>query len=194
MPYHDRRVPGASHGGPRTGRLCRWAVAVAVPALLVGCRPAVRPAAETAARGQAFLEVEGTRIVGTDSRGRVRWELRAASVVVDREQRVTAHQAAGYLTAEDGTRVRIQGQQARYLRLEGRVELTGQVRVVADENRWMVADRAWYEPARDLLVATGNVRLRVEGWTASAQQLASEPALRRVRLLDSVRLSVEASP
>lgn len=145
-------------------------------------------------RPRAFLEVEGTRLVGTDSRGRVRWELRAASVVVEDTGRVTAHKPVGHLTAEDGARVRVQAQRATYLRGQGRVELEGQVRVAADKSRWMAADRAWYEPARDLLVATGNVQLRVGGWNASASRLESEPALRRARLVDSVRLSVEAAP
>ncbi len=179
MTYHDRRV--------------RVAAVAAVASLLAGCgRPAAPPAVAPQAPPQdAFLEVEGTRLVGTDARGRVRWELRAPSVRVDRQRRVTARQPRGYLIAEDGTRVQVEAGRALYHRGESRVELAGGVRVAAGKGRRMVAERVTYEPAQDLLVATGGVRLRVSGWTISAGRLESEPALRRARLYDAVHASVE---
>lgn len=142
---------------------------------------------------EALLEVQGTRLVGTDARGRVRWELRASSLAVDHRHQVTAQRAAGYLTAEDGTRVRVEADRAVYSRGEGRVELVGRVRVVAARDRWAVAERMTYEPAKDLLVATGGVTLRVDDWTVTALRLVSEPALRRARLEDGVRVSLEGT-
>lgn len=178
MAYHDRRV--------------RLAAALAVASLLTGCaRAGAPPSGAPAAPRDAFLEVEGTRLVGTDARGRVRWELRAPSVLVDRDRRVTARQPRGFLIAEDGTRVQVEAGRALYHRGESRVELAGGVRVAAGEGRRMVAERVTYEPARDLLVATGGVRLRLEGWAVSAGRLESEPALRRARLYDAVQVSVE---
>lgn len=177
MAYHDRRV--------------RLAAAAAVAWLLTGCgRPAAPPpSAASAPPRDALLEVEGTRLVGTDARGRVRWELRAPSVLVDRQRGVTARQPRGYLIAEDGTRVQVEAGRVTYRGGDNRVELEREVRVVAGEGRWMVAERVTYEPAEDLLVATGGVRLRWDGWTVSAGRLESEPALRRARLQGAVHVS-----
>ncbi len=164
-------------------------------ALLLGCHRGAEPvkgASQGVPRTEALLEVQTTRLVGTDTEGRVRWELRAASVVVDRRQRVTAERVTGYLVGEDGTRVQIQAGRASYERGESRVQLDGAVRVVAAQRRWLTAQRATYEPATDRLRATGGVRLRVDDWSVTADRLESQPKLRRARLWGAVRVTVEA--
>ena len=162
--------------------------------LLLGCHraePAKAPPQGMPGTG-ALLEVQATRLVGTDAQGRVRWELRAASVVVDRQQRATAERPTGYLVAEDGTRVQIQAGRASYERGQGRVQLDGAVKVVAAPRRWLTAQRATYEPATDRLRATGGVRLQVDDWSVTADLLESEPKLRRARLRGAVRVTAEA--
>lgn len=170
------------------------AAGLLVALLLAACgRPAAPAGTEAAPSPEGLLEVQAARLVGTDAQGRVRWELRASSVAVDRRQRVTAQRPAGYLTAEDGTRVRVEAERAVYARGESRVELVGRARVVAAQDRWAVAERMAYEPAKGLLVATGGVTLRADGWTVTAPRLVSEPALRRARLEGGVRVSLEGS-
>jgi LPS export ABC transporter protein LptC len=178
-------------GGP--GSVFWGGVALAA-VLLVGCHRAepVKAPAQGPPRTEALLEVQAPRLVGTDAQGRVRWELRAASVVVDRRQRVTAERATGYLMAEDGTRVQIQAGRAWYERGQGRVQLDGAVKVVAARRRWLTAQQATYEPATDRLRATGGVRLQVDDWSVTADLLESEPRLRRARLWGAVRVTVEA--
>lgn len=139
-----------------------------------------------------LLEVEGTRLVGTDSQGQVRWELHAPSVVVDRRSWVTALNPSGYVVAEGGRRVQVRAGRAVYRRGSNSVRLAGGVRVEASPRRWLVAREVTYEAARDRLVATGGVQLQADGWAASAEQLQGEPALRRVRLLGGVRVTAEA--
>ncbi|MER3456897.1 MAG: hypothetical protein C4304_08485 [candidate division GAL15 bacterium] len=169
-----------------------WPVWLAL-GVAVGCAHAAPPAPQpSASPPRALLEVEGTRMVGTDARGRVRWEVRASAVALDRQQRVTARQPVGTLTAEDGTRVQVAAQQLLYRRREGRVELVGQVRVTAGEGRWLTAPYVAYDVSQDLLLAWGGVRLSADGWAVVAERLISEPGLRRVRLAGGVRVSWEA--
>ncbi len=170
----------------------RWRVqaGAAVAVLVLGCgKPAPLPApAARTPPGDAWLEVHRPRLVGTDDRGRVRWELRADSVKVDRGQRVTAERPRGYLVSEGGRRVQVHAGRALYDRAIRRLELQGGVRVEASAGRWLVAQAATYEAAGDLLVARGGVQLQADGWEASADRLESRPTLRRVRLAGNVHV------
>lgn len=161
--------------------------------VLLGCaQPAVpQGGAPPVPEAEGFLKMEASRLVGTDAQGQVRWELRAASVVVDRGQQVTALEPSGFLVA-DGARVQVRAGRATYQRGSSSVRFTGKVRVSASPRRWFVASEVTYEALQGRLVATGGVRLRMDGWAATARQLESEPALRRARLSGDVQVTAEA--
>lgn len=172
MPYHDRR-----------------AAALAAVLTLVACAPAGPvPRVAGALPAGPLVEIEGPRLVFTDPQGRLRWELRARSVAVDRQQRVSALDVRGRLVTEDGVPVDVSADRAVYVRGSGTVELTGRVVVRGASDRWASAGRVRYEPAQDRLVAAGGVRVRMDGWTVWAQRLQAEPGLRRARFDGSVRV------
>lgn len=172
--YHDRR-----------------ALTLAALVLLGCARPAVPGGgAPPAPQPEGFLKLEASRLVGTDAQGQVRWELRAASVVVDRNQQVTALEPSGFLVGE-GARVHVQARRAIYQRGSNAVRLVGEVRVAASPRRWLAASEVTYEVLQSRLVATGGVRLHVDGWAATARRLEGEPALRRARLSGDVQVTAE---
>jgi hypothetical protein len=172
MAYHDRR-----------------AAALVAALAFVACTPAGPvPRVDGGPPANTLVEIEGTRLVFTDPQGRLRWELRARAVAVDRGGRVSASAPQGRLVTEDGTQVEVRADQAVYVRGSGTVELRGRVMVRAAADRWVSAGRIRYEPGADRLVATGGVRVRVREWTAWAQRLEAEPGLRRARFEGSVRV------
>ncbi len=176
MAYHDRRA----------------AALVAVLAF-VACTPSVpAPQGVRAPPRQTLVEIQGTRLVFTDSRGRLRWEVEAAELAVDRTGRVSVLAPRGRLVERGGVQAEVRADRALYVRGSGRVELTGRVRVRAAVDRWLSAGRVSYEPELHRLVASGGVRVRLREWTVWAQRVEMDPGLRRARFEGSVRVRKEA--
>lgn len=178
MAYHDRRAAALA---------AALAVAACSPVGSVP-HPAPVPSART------LVEIEGTRLVFTDPRGRLRWELEARWLAVDRTGRVSASDPRGRLVTEDGVPVEVRADRAVYARGSGSLEFLGEVTVRAAEGRWASAGRVRYEPGQDRLVATGGVRVRLREWTVWAERLEAEPGLRRARFEGSVRVRWAEAP
>ncbi len=173
MAYHDRRTLAL----------------VAVLALVACGTPTGKaPRASEPTPARKLIELEATRLVYTDPQGRLRWELKARGLSVDRTDQVSASSPQGHLVAEDGTQVQVRADEAVYLRGSGTVQLSGRVTVRAATDRWMSAEKVLYEPQRDRLLASGRVRMRVGEWMVQAHHLEAEPGLRRARFQGSVRL------
>ncbi|MDR5682942.1 MAG: LPS export ABC transporter periplasmic protein LptC [Armatimonadota bacterium] len=138
-----------------------------------------------------FLEMSGSRLVGTDAQGRKVWELQAEGVVVDdAQQNVTLQRLSGYFFAEDGLAVRFEAARASYSVPDRVIRLEGAVRTVAADDRWFAADRVIYVAADNRVVASGNVRFRYGTMTVQGSELRADVALRRARLTGAVRATV----
>lgn len=138
-----------------------------------------------------FLEMSGSRLVGTDAQGRKVWELEATGVAVDDAQKnVTMERPVGRFFAEDGLAVRFEAARARYSIPDRVITLDGGVRLAAAADRWFAADRAVYEPARNQVVASGNVRFRYGTMTLQGAELRADVALRRAHLSGAVKATV----
>lgn len=171
---------------------------VAALVLAAGCagRPApaenASPPAAPSPTPTQFLEMTGSRLVGTDAQGRKVWEVEARAVVVDDSQEnVTLERPSGRFFTEDGQAVRFEAARARYSIPDRVMTLEGGVRVVAASDRWFTSDRVTYAAAQHQLTAAGSVRFRYGTMTLRGGELRADVALRRAQLIGAVQASVQ---
>jgi LPS export ABC transporter protein LptC len=139
-----------------------------------------------------FLEMTGSRLVGTDAQGRKVWEVEARGVVVDDSQKnVILERPSGRFFIEDGQVVRFEAARARYNIPDRVMTLEGGVRVVAASDRWFSSDRVTYAAAQHQFTAAGSVRFRYGTMTLRGGELRADVALRRAHLIGAVQASVQ---
>ncbi len=153
--------------------------------------PSPAPAPPSAGVPLPPISVEESRITGGDVAGRLRWDLRAATLETDAVRRQVRLRRVEGTFYERGTVVlTLVAPDAVFSLKTQDVTLSGGVRARAAGGRLLEAARVQWLAARRLLVATGNVRLTQDRMTVRADRLESDIALRKTKLSGNIHVTV----
>ncbi len=158
--------------------------------------PAVRtPAAapsDSTPPSPPLLQIQGTRLAGTDEAGRRQWDLQARSLEVDRARNVIMLvEPAGWLYRGDIRQIHLAAPRAVYTVESRQIQLSGGVTGTAQDGRTFHADRVEWDGRLGRLVADGRVTVTQQGMTMRADHLETDAGLERITLEGHVAISVQ---
>lgn len=187
----------------------RWRVAIILAAVVAGgawwwstARPApVQPPAAPVSVSAPpvseplpapLLEIQGTRLAGTDEAGRRQWELQAASLEVDRRRNViTLVAVTGWLYRGDARQIHLTAPRAVYTVASRQIHLTGGVTGAAQDGRTFHADRVVWDGRQGRMIADGHITVTQPGMTMRADHLETGLGLERIALEGHVAITLE---
>jgi LPS export ABC transporter protein LptC len=191
-PQHWRRVP-ASRGAAVVVAALAAAALVAWWRAPTGAPPPVPEAVgQPASQPPVLLEVQGSRLLGSDDAGRLRWDLDADTVQVDRSRRVVdVVRPRGRWYSGGTVAVVFQAPRGRYLADAGVIDLDGGVSAASADGRTVQARRIRWEIRQGTVQAQGDVILRQPGTVIRADRLSGDAALTTITLQGRVTIVVE---
>lgn len=149
------------------------------------------PVSSADAASPPLLEVQGSRLVGSDEAGRRRWDLEAESVQVDRERRtVEIVGPRGRWYAGGEVAAVFAAPRGRYRADAGVIDLEGGVTVTTHDGRSVQARRIRWEVRAGTVEAFGDVVLRQPAALIRADRLRGDAALTTVVLQGRVTVEV----
>lgn len=154
---------------------------------------AVSPAVPsgTPASPSPLLEVQGSRLVGSDEAGRRLWDLEADSLRVDRQRRtVDVIGPRGRWYAGRTVAAVFEAPRGRYLADGGVIELEGGVTATSADGRTVRARQIRWDIRRGGVEARGDVVLRQPGAVLRADTLRGDAALTTVILEGRVMVDI----
>lgn len=186
----------------------RSRVAIIIGAVIAGgawwwstARPSVQPPAAPVSvsapqvsepLSAPLLEIQGTRLAGTDEAGRRQWELQAVSLEVDRRRNViTLVAVTGWLYRGDARQIHLTAPHAVYTVASRQIQLAGGVTGAAQDGRTFHADRVVWDGRQGRMIADGHITVTQPGMTMRADHLETGPGLERIALDGHVAITVE---
>lgn len=138
-----------------------------------------------------FLQIEGTRLSGTDPQGRRLWDLRAQTLDVDRgQQRIRMTAVTGQFYREGAVQLAFTAPRAVFTIGSKDIELAGGIVARTPDGRTLRAATIRYEGARRTLTATGGVVLAQAGLSIRADQLHTDAGLEQPRFSGNIVVRV----
>lgn len=127
-----------------------------------------------------FLNIEGTRLAGSDAKGRRLWDLKAKTLQVDRSRNVvTLIDVTGQLFQNERPALVFKAPKATFFAASKDVELTGGVVGQTPDGRTLRAPVVRWDGRRELFVASGGVTVTQPGMIIRADRLTSDAAMQR---------------
>ena len=153
---------------------------------------ATAPVAQEPAPGESpLLQIEGTKLSGTDPDGRRVWDLRAQTLAVDRlRQRVVMTSVTGQFYGAGKTQLAFTAPSAVFNVASKDVELTGGVTARTQDGRTLRAARIRYAAGDQVLAASGDVVLTQPGMSIRADELRTDTALAQSRFSGNIVVRV----
>jgi len=134
-----------------------------------------------------LLEIQGTKLSGTDPEGRRVWDLRAQTLAVDRlRQRVVMTSVTGEFYGGGKAQLAFTAPSAVFNVASKDVELTGGVAARTPDGRTLRAARIRYAAGEGALAAFGGVVLTQSGMSIRADELRTDPALAQPRFSGNI--------
>jgi len=178
---------GALLGGWFAGGRAR----IPPPAMLPGPPPAPEAPPSGGGPEAPFLQIEGTKLSGTDAAGRLIWEIRATTLEVDRpRERILMASVTGQFYGAGKPQLAFQAPSAVFHVPRREVELTGGVTARTTDGRTLRAARLRYSAADRMIVASGDVTLTQPGVMIRADELRTDPALAQQRFSGKIVVRV----
>ncbi len=172
--------------------LAAWWRAAGPASAPVAAPEVAAPAPPSGGPPAPLLEVQGSRLVGSDEAGRRLWDLDAEGVQVDRKRRtvdVTGPRGRWY---EDGKVAAVfEAPRGRYLADAGVIDLDGGVTATTADGRTIRARRIRWDLRRGTVQAWDGVVLSQPGAVIRADRLSADAALSTVTLQGRVTITVE---
>lgn len=143
--------------------------------------PQAAPAPPSPSGGdQPFLNIEGTRLSGSDVKGRRQWDLKAKTLQVDRGRNVvTLIDVTGQLFQNERPALVFKAPKATFFAASKDVELTGGVVGQTPDGRTLRAPVVRWDAKRAVFVASGGVTVTQPGMIIRADRLTSDAAMQR---------------
>ncbi|MGH2398516.1 MAG: LPS export ABC transporter periplasmic protein LptC [bacterium] len=127
---------------------------------------------------EPFLQIEGTRLSGTDPQGRRMWDIRATTLEVDRDrQRIIMKAVIGQFYSGGKPQLGFSAPAAVFDISSKNVELSGGVVARSPDGRRLRAARVRLDAAQRMLIARGDVALTQPGMSIRADELRTDAAL-----------------
>jgi len=153
--------------------------------------PAVQTPPTRGGSDAPFLQIEGTRLSGTDPQGRLVWELRATTLEVDRSrERIVMTSVTGQFYSAQKPQLAFAAPSAVFHVSRKEVELTGGVTARTPDGRTLRAARLRYVPEEQVIVASGDVVLTQPGVWIRADELRTDAALSQQRFSGKIVVRV----
>lgn len=157
-------------------------------------RVGARPASESGARGTADspVSIKGS-VLQHSQRGRLNWSLAVEDIELSAGGRTVAATGLkdGLIYDESGRPVlRLTAAQAKYNTVRKDFELTGEVKAVSHKGAVITTDKVQWLPQEQILRCPGEVTMRAEDVTITADHLDLMVATDMVKCTDRVRLKM----
>jgi LPS export ABC transporter protein LptC len=138
-----------------------------------------------------FLQIEGTRLSGTDAQGRRMWDLRATTLEVDRDrQRIIMRAVTGQFFSAGKPQLEFSAPAAVFDISSKNVELSGGVLARSQDGRTLRAARVRFDAAQRTLVASGGVVLTQPGMSIRADEVRTDAALEHPKFSGNIVVRV----
>jgi len=140
---------------------------------------------------EPFLQIEGTRLSGTDPQGRRMWDLRATTLEVDRDrQRIIMKAVTGQFYSGGKPQLAFTAPEALFDVSSKNVDLSGGVFARSQDGRTLRAARIRFDAAQRALTASGDVVLTQPGMSIRADELRTDAALEHPKFSGNIVVRV----
>lgn len=138
-----------------------------------------------------FLQIEGTKLSGTDAQGRRLWDIHAKTLEVDRSrQRIVMTSVTGQFYRAGKPEVVFSAPSAAFSAESKDVELSGGVVGRTADGRTLRAGGLRYQAATRTVIATGGVVLTQKGMSIRADALTADPGLNQTKFSGNIVVQV----
>ncbi|HEU4797413.1 MAG TPA: LPS export ABC transporter periplasmic protein LptC [bacterium] len=153
--------------------------------------PPAAPQTTQAQPEAPLLQIEGTRLSGTDPQGRRMWDLRATTLEVDRDrQRIIMRAVTGQFYNAGKPQLGFSAPAAVFDIPSKNVELSGGVLARSQDGRTLRAARIRFDTAQRTLIASGDVVLTQPGMSIRADELRTDAALEHPKFSGNIVVRV----
>jgi len=140
---------------------------------------------------EPFLQIEGTRLSGTDPQGRRMWDIRATTLEVDRDrQRIIMRGVTGQFYSGGKPQLGFSAPAAVFDISSKNVELSGGVVARSQDGRTLRAARVRFDASQRTLIASGDVVLTQPGMSIRADELRTDTALEHPKFSGNIVVRV----
>jgi len=198
----ERSAPAApSAVAPNTTPASGDAPAVPHETSPPGSRPATAPAApapapfqtptRALAGGVAAGEIKLGNLVGTDTKGHMRWQIAADDMILQQAaQLVELTRVRATFLNDDGTRMLVSGDRGTYDTRTREITVGGAVHGVTSTGRELFADVVSYSPQSREVEGRGNVRVVEERVIMFADRMTSDLQLGQTKFFGNVHMTL----
>lgn len=154
-------------------------------------RPAAPSSTQSSSAGVASGEIKLGKLVGTDDKGHMRWQILADDMTLQQAQRTVAlKNVHATFFDDDGTRMMVDGRTGTYDTRTREVTVGGNVHGVTSSGRELFADSVYYSPRAQQVEGRGHVRVVQERVIMYADSMVSDLTLGQTRFFGNVHMTL----
>ena len=127
-------------------------------------------------------------VLNRDENGRKKWKLKVEEATQESNDVITAKKLDGIVYLNNGDEMYVQAETGKITDNNKQFELSGKVTARLKGGGFMKADKVEWNQAKDILIATGAVKVVKDDMLAKAEKIITSSELRHFRLIDKAHV------